>query len=83
MSYLGYFSSLQWREVAEVIKAFEDPYEVRREGLRRYYLDPARKYEELRRAEFVSSDGPAPHDYFIFEDVIDSMRRAISSENLI
>lgn len=80
MRYLGYPLSLRWEETVEVIRTFEEPYEIERESLRSYYLDAMRKDEELQRIELLSSAEEVGCDYFIFEDIVDLLRGAILNE---
>lgn len=80
MRYLGYPLSLEWGETVEVIRTFEDPYEIGRESLQSYYLDAMRKDEELRRIELLSSVEEVGCDYFIFKDIADVLRGAILNE---
>ncbi len=74
---LGYPLSIEWDEVPRIIASFEEPYEIERTGLREHFMDRTRADEELQRVEFLSSSGPAPVSYFLFEDVIPKLREAV------
>ncbi len=74
---LGYSLSIEWPQVPQIIASFEEPYEIERTGLREHFMDRTRAAEELKRVEFLSSSGPAPVSYFLFEDVIPKLREAV------
>ena len=78
--YLGYPVSLPWSDVSGVIASFRDPYDELRENLREYSDDPRRTTEELTRVQLLDGTGPAPRDYFLFDDAAQRLREVVAHE---
>jgi Sulfotransferase family len=71
---LGYPVSLAWEEVPAVLASFEDPYGLERDDLAGH-TGAAAIRQELRRVELLEQ--PASRSGFLFEDVHDTLRRAV------
>lgn len=80
LAYLGYPVSLEWDDVPEVLRGFEDPYPHEREDLAECRNTAAEITHELRRVELL--ERPATPEetrlYFLFPDVRDALRRAVA-----
>lgn len=78
LRHLGYPVSLEWDEVPEVLRSFQDPYALEREDLAEYADPAALATQEVRRVELLA--GPASEaarPYFLFSDVHDVLRQAV------
>jgi hypothetical protein len=78
MRYLGYPMSLSWQDVPQVLNEFVDPYAGLRENLRATFSDPGRRVEELERVRRLSSSTAESDRYFIFCDVGEQLKHAVT-----
>jgi Sulfotransferase family/Sulfotransferase domain len=81
LKYLGHPVSLEWGEVRDVLRRFEDPYPHEREELAEYRDTAAQVAHEIRRADLLEGAATAEEArlYFLFPDVRDALRRAVLS----
>lgn len=78
LRHLGYPVSLEWDEVTEVLRSFQDPYALEREDLAEYADPAALATQEEQRMELLA--GPASEadrPYFLFSDVQGVLRQAV------
>lgn len=81
LRHLGYPVSLEWNEIPEVLRSFQEPYPLERADLTEYADAAALAAQEIRRAELLA--GPASEadrPYFLFSDVHDALRQAVFQE---
>jgi hypothetical protein len=78
LRYLGYPVSLEWEEVPEVLRSWDEPYALEREDLTEYTDAATLASQEIRRVEMLARPASeAERPYFLFSDVHDALRRAV------
>jgi hypothetical protein len=82
LKYLGYPVSLEWKDVPDVIRGFEDPYPHERESLAEYRDTAAEVTHEIKRVELLEAPSTVEETrlYFLFPEVNDVLRRTVLSE---
>lgn len=77
---LGYPVPVNARDLPGSILGFREPNEIEREGLESYATDPAYRRAEIRRLELLAEPPTAAtRPYFLFDDVRERLRRAVSA----
>lgn len=78
MRLLAYDTSVDAADAPRILHGFEEPYDIRREGMDQDVAGPASAGREVRRLELLlEPPGPATAPYFLFERAHARLREAV------